>query len=615
MPRARATKTPAKPPANSVIASAARITGRKASARPKSQGTTGWQAEAWKFLDTVGELSFYAEWIENAMSRVTLYIGEETPEGIKRVEDAALLGPLRELYGGDTGQPQMLSAMGGHLAVPGETWLVGLTQPPQTADAPDTWRVLSNDEVKITNGGASVEIDRGDGATEKYRLGDPEKGIDPEALVIRIWDPHPRKWVEANSSVRAALPVLRQIEGLDKHTSATIDSRLAGAGIFIIPSEATFDSPVNGSTPGEGNDDPFLADLMDTMTTAIADRGDASAVVPIVLKVPGQYVDKVKHIAFATQFQAEALELEDRKIRRLANSLNVPAEVLMGLADVNHWTGWLLDDNSIKMHIEPLANVITHGLTTRYYWPALQGNSLTFDPALRRYRIFADTSALRQRPNRSTEAQTLHDKLVITDAALARETGFEESDLLSADANAEEFRRRLTMKTAGGVTTADVTVAALANLGVTITPKPSEVVTAEQVPTGGQPDGQASEPPAIDAPRNPPEQQAAALLTALVLGSEPTVLRAVERGWNKAGRRGKERRPVEAHRLDDCLIGAWEYVPRIAAMTGTNEDRLHRCLDAYARGLLATGAAHDPMALATRLRDEVLGTPPEALSA
>ena len=236
--------------------------------------------------------------------------------------------------------------------------------------ADDSWRVLSNKELKQE--GSKWIIDRGDGQEERYEDGShPERPA--EALVIRIWRPHPAKWVEATSPVRAALPILRELEGLTKHVAATIDSRLAGAGLLVIPKEATFDTPLEADQANVDDStlDPFMQELIAAMITPIRDRASASAVVPPVLRIPGELVDKVQHIKFWSDFSEKVLELIDAKIHRLALSMDMPPEELTGKGDMNHWGGWLATEDGIKLHIEPLCNLICDAITQKYHWPVL----------------------------------------------------------------------------------------------------------------------------------------------------------------------------------------------------------------------------------------------------
>lgn len=589
---------PSKTKPNAIVASAARVMAGRRKSRPS--GAQAWQSEAWGMLDTVGELEFYRQWISNAISQCVLEAVETMPDGEEvPTEDPVVRAAMDALFGGDNGQAEMLAAMGGHIAIPGETWLCGLLEPSPDPDI-DMWRVLSHDEVKEE--GNRWLIDRGDGEPERYQQ--------DQVYVARIWQPHSRKYVQANSSVRSALPILRQLVGLSKRDAANIDSRLVGNGILAVPSEVTFASP--HTAEGDGTDlpeDPFLAALVEAGIAAIENPGSPEALFPLLLRAPAEHLDKIKHLTLHTPLDEKAIQQQEKLIGRLANSLDVPAEVLLGMADVNHWTGWLLDENAIKMHVQPKLSVITRGLTTRYLWPCLQGDADGLDPALRRFKIRGSTAALRQRPNRSAEAQSARESITITDAAWARETGFEESDLLKPDD--PEFRRRVLMRIA--TTSADpaVVVGALAALGVEV----DLPVAAAPPEVPG-----ATEPAALPAPstptvtdvrndRTPPQDQAASLLAV----SEVMVLRAVERGWSRA-RGGRVRKPVPASHLDEAMRGAWDHVHRAAVLTGVDPNRLRPVLDTYARHLLSTGADHDPRALSTLLIRDVLTPEPLPVS-
>lgn len=584
MPRAR--KQPAKPEPNALISSAARVMAGRRKNIPRGIAG-GWQDEAWRMLDTVGELEFYRSWVSNALSRCTLSVAEVMPDDTTQTVTQGLPAEAMDsLFGGEAGQPEMLSAMGGHLSIPGETWLCGLLAPSDQPDGPDVWRVLSRDEVHEE--GNAWRIDRGDGEPERYDATD--------VYMARIWRPHPRLWVEATSAVRSALPILRELVGLSEHVGASIDSRLAGAGILAVPSEVTFAAPPSndGDDPTDAQLDPLLAALIEAGTTAIADRSDASALFPVLVKGPGEHLDKIKHITFATPFDDKAMDLRKEAITRLANSLDVPAEVLTGMADVNHWTGWLLDENAIKMHIEPVLSTITTGLTSRYLWPILQGDAATLDPALRRFKIVGETANLRQRPNRSAEAIQMHDSLTITNKALARETGFEDDDLL--DPASEEFKQRILVDMTKKATNPAVAAALLEAMGISTTV--ALPATSQPTDTGTGP--AQTPPPAIEAPQNdrtPPQQQAAALMAA----AEPLVMRAIERAWNRAGKRGRDRQPIASAEVDALLAGAWDYAGRTAALLGVDPGDLQHALQGYTATILASGEPHSPMALAQAL--------------
>lgn len=610
MPRPK--KSPAFDPPNSFVASAARMTAKRKD-RPLGTGPEPWQLDAWHFFDTCGELAFSSQWQANAMSQVTLRLVVEMPDGtVEEVkDDAAGLGALaveamQALFDGDTGQAQMMAALGVHLSVPGESYLVGL--PPDEADGDygrDMWRVVSNEELRETSPGSGKwELDRGDGIIEHL---DVNENAQVQALIIRIWRNHPRKAVLATSPVRAALPVLHELEGLTKHVASTIDSRLAGAGILLVPSEMTFQTPLtDGTPPTDAEADQFLAELGAAMAAALADQGSPAARVPIVVKAPGQFLQYVQHITFDSPLDDKALALREEAIRRLALSLDMPPEVLLGQADSNHWSAWLISEDAIKIHIEPLAGLVVDALVSRYLWPAMQGPSRVMDPAIKRYRLQADTSKLRQRSLDVSQAMAMHAAFLISDEALLRETRFDPGD---APTDAER-QRRFTELVASGAPGPDIVAAAINIVtGGVVVPMPSTVdgESGGPNPLEGSPPPTLAAPPAApqEAPRTPPQAAAAALVAC----GELAVFRAVERAWNRAGRRGAERRAVPAAGLDAALAGAWDTIPRVAAQLGVDPERLHSALDRYARGLLETGAAHDPAIFNRLLSEQVLAAP------
>jgi hypothetical protein len=627
-----------------LTAAGAQITTRPGG-KPK-QGTVaqGWQDEAWYYYDTVGELAQACQWVANSLSRVDLDVMEVKPDGsVEPTTNPDALAALDALYDGDTGQSDMLATMGVHLSCPGETYLVGVPGDAMNPYAKDLWRVVSNKELRQQAG--QWIIDRGDGIEEKYA--DGSKPDQPaEALVIRIWRPHAAQWVQANSPVRAALPVLRTLEKVSQHIAASADSRLAGAGVFVIPKGATWETPTR---PEDANtDDPTaqaspMGTLTEAMLTPIGDRGNAAARVPIVMALADDLADKVQHIKFDLPFDEQVIPLSDNQIRRLAVSMDMPVEALLGVGDVNHWTGWLISEEGIKVHIEPLVNVICTALTQRYLWPILAGtlidplDSTGVPDEVKRYVIRGDTAALRQRPDMTEQAMALHARMVLTDAALAREVGFDTGDILVP--GSEEFVRRLRMAIAGGVTTGDQTQAALEALGAGLTPAPSEVPAEERHPAIGT-DVPLADPAKVSAPaalpagqgtetRGTPDRAAAvaasaapdpaalrasaasmraAVAAAVAARNGPQVAQygavlavadlAVSRALERAnarlfGRGHGKPRPVTGDRVAEALRDAWTLLPAAAANLGVDPDMLTDGCERYTQELLARGMPHD----------------------
>src|SRR5690606_37614699 len=100
----------------------------------------------------------------------------------------------------------------------------------------------------------------------------------------------------------------------------------------------------------------------------------ASALVPLVLRVPDESADKFKHITFDKGLDSNALELRSESIRRLALGLDCPPELLLGTNSMNHWGGWLMREDVVRAHIEPTLALICDALTIQYLRPVIEEN-------------------------------------------------------------------------------------------------------------------------------------------------------------------------------------------------------------------------------------------------
>jgi len=169
--------------------------------------------------------------------------------------------------------------------------------------------------------------------------------------------------------------------------------------------------------------------LLEAMMTSIADRASASAVVPIVISVPDESADKFTHLTFSEPLDETAGERLDKAIRRLALGLDAPPELLLGTGSMNHWGAWLVLEDVVTTHLEPPLALICDALTTQYFWPVVTGEGFGMAPEqAHQYVIWYDVSDLVVRPNRSTDAMGLFDKGALSQVALRRATGFDETD-------------------------------------------------------------------------------------------------------------------------------------------------------------------------------------------
>lgn len=442
-------------PLASLTASASRLTSEKLTGRIGGQGLKAeWQGDAWDMYELVGEQRFLATTLAARLAQAKFYVGEMTESDLdapEPVEDALMTDLLDALGEGAAGRAQLIYRLAVNLYMAGDGWLVGvpprllpqgarlpssinvqerdIEEPDPTLDATGAaveeidvlslhWMMLSVSEIATNNSG-EVTLKIEDGSTIK---------ANPDDLVmIRVWRSHPARAWEADSPVRSSLPVLRELVGLTMHISAQVDSRLAGAGLLIVPQSAKKALAIAAGLPEDSEEDLFTEALIEAMLTPIGDRSSASAMVPLVITVPDALVDSFQHLTFATPLDGEARNLREEAIRRLALGQDAPPELLLGTAGMNHWGAWLVQEDVVTTHLEPPLALICDALTSQYLWPVLIEQGMTPEAA-HKFVIWYDVSDLVVRPNRSADALELHGRGAISDEALLHYLGFDPGD-------------------------------------------------------------------------------------------------------------------------------------------------------------------------------------------
>jgi hypothetical protein len=210
--------------------------------------------------------------------------------------------------------------------------------------------------------------------------------------------------------------------------SAQVDSRLAGAGMLLVPASAASAVRQQANVNDAGEDsDPLTDALMESMITPIRDRASASAIVPLVVTVPDESIAAFKHMTFAGPLSAISKDLREEAIRRLALGLDAPPEVLLGTAAQNHWGAWLVREDVVSTHLEPPLAILCDALTTQYLQPVLVGGGMTPEQA-RKFVVWYDVSHLVSRPNRFADAMSLYKEGAISSASLRAAGGFGDDD-------------------------------------------------------------------------------------------------------------------------------------------------------------------------------------------
>jgi hypothetical protein len=502
--------------------------------------------------------------------------------------------------------------------VAGDAYIVGKAG---SEDEPDQWFVVSCSEFKRYRGQLRYEWSDG-------TMGTVEEGD----IIIRVWTPHPRRHIWADSPVHAAMPMLWEIERLTRYVFAQIDSRLISAGLLPIPKEASFvedDEEVTGA-------EALTSHLSRVGSMSLKGEGTAAGVMPTVVEMPIEALGKIDLIQFTSELSQQARELRQEAIGRFATAMDFPPEVLSGTGGSNHWSAWHIEESAVKIHIEPLMTRICDALTTAYLQPALK--HLKEDPD--RYIFWYDTAPLTVRPERLKDTLNLYEKGIVGKEAVIIAGDYKLTDLIDEEEDLKAFTRELmkrdpnllqspaVRKVAGyteDILPADAQIAPAAGApGAGPPPPPAP-------PTGIQPTGPTPLPQGSVAEGAPPPVEGEGMVAAVSIPSPVTTLvianAVAVRAFEVAGKRllTRDKRatvqgtaPEALHTRipvngpDHCgklLAGAWDHLSSLAAHLGIEETdvlALRNTLDGYCTQRLLSGKPHDAIVLRDLMQERGL---------
>jgi hypothetical protein len=412
----------------------------------RSAASSAWQAEAWEYYDAIGEIKYAFNLVASVVSRIRIYAAviDNPSDSPASVRDSSTIDPklaaaaeralarLDSAYGGQAG---LLRDAALNLSVAGECYLVQMPELRGTG-LPESWDIRSIDEVTTDARGGYNVISRREQYGAQNAVG--VKKLTNGAFVGRIWRSHPRYSDEADSSLRGLLDLCAELLLLNRTFRATARSRL-NAGALYLPDGLSVasggdpdypydtDNELNPQFVAEEAEDEFEEQLIDAMTTPIRDEESASAVVPLIIRGPAELGEKIKQFKFERSFDATLVQRADRVLERILQGLDVPKDVVTGLANVKYSNALQIDESLYKAHIEPLMLLIADALTIVYLRPYLvaQGYSPT---DVEKIVVWYDPSQVSTRNDRAMDADSGYDRGVVSQAAWRRAHGFSDAD-------------------------------------------------------------------------------------------------------------------------------------------------------------------------------------------
>lgn len=581
---------------------------------------TSWQREAWRFYHCIPELHFAADYMGAACSRVRLYVEKlnkfNHPDG-EVTDDEAVAAIGSTVFGNPAQQAEALNAIGVNLTIAGECYVVGLS--PRNFD-PDKWLVVSTTAFKRRNSEYAINLGYG-----------PEKILKGSDLLVRLWKPD-REWhFRADSPTQACLTVLQEMEELMLYEFSQIDSRLAGGGVVWLPAEMS-NGPSDSATVPQSATDVFNQMALAAQASRKG-RGVAAGVVPQFIEIPGEYIGKMQDrpMTFSSELSDRLKEYKDGARQRLATGMSMPAELLMGMGEVNHISVWSIEESFIKIHVEPMMNLICEGLTRSYLRPLLK--SMGKDPL--RYQISFDTAPLTVRASRLQDTLNLYERRLVNKEAVLLAGNYNPlTDAMGEEESTELFTRELLLRDPTLVAVPAIVEAA--NLDIDM-PEPQVAAVPGDPNAPGPPAPPAPErsvdnqrrpvdPRSTDTgPTRPATNQGTPILASAVLNSSPDAVLAAanvvaRRALEIAGGRLLTRQvrgqfpDVAKHEIHtrvkvsdaqarEALAGAFDHMVLDFAGLGVDTAKMTNLLSGYCWRVLTRGQQHNPQALGQWIND------------
>jgi hypothetical protein len=225
---------------------------------------------------------------------------------------------------------------------------------------------------------------------------------------------------------------------------------------------------------------------------------------------------EVRWLETPRRYGEEERQQRAEAVQTLGRTIELPMERIQGMADLNHWSGWLIDADTYSAYIEPLVGVVTEALAYGLLRLMLAEADPPWPPDLiERMVVAADASQLVQRPDEgkvATEGYTL-EVPALSAESWRKANGFGDDDAPSD----EELQRRLAYMAGLDQGIAAKVLAALGLIPDVVVAEQAAV--AEQVrqqagPSSGDPAGGNTDTPQGPPPGGAPEGRVAVAAAA-----------------------------------------------------------------------------------------------------
>ena len=409
-----------RPPIRAITASARKLDANGTAYQRRLQQP--WQLRSFGYYDTIGEINFTSKFLARQISRVRFYPALRDEEGnIEPITSGAPVELLSQIQDPGGGTTQVQFDFGQQMFLTGEGVLFGY-------DEGTRWKFLWKDEVK-----------RDEMTGQWFRVDYEQRPTGEVGVAYRVWYPHPRWSDLADSPMRAVQDICEVILLLTLGTRSTALTRLVN-DMLVIPQEIS-PAPLTTGMDEDPEMNPFLSDLMEHISNQIEDPGSAAARVPFVMEAAYDYADRIRMVQMHREnvdyMEKDILEFS---IKRLALSLDMSPEDLLGYTDANHWTARSVQLDRWRMFGYNKAELWASSICSAYLRPALLAESY---PDVDQVVIAFDDSQVVISPDRTEDALKAHNDGLINGRAAREALGWKESDQMVGEEKEEWFALKL----------------------------------------------------------------------------------------------------------------------------------------------------------------------------
>lgn len=392
-----------------------------------------WQARALTYYDMIGEVNFSSQFYSRTLAKVRLFPAILDENGDPQEStDPTLVELWNRVQDPGGGRSELQASYGRLMFITGEGYLTCTPDP----DWGEVWEFLSPDELRVQPGGIYTRYRAPQIGTQEY-VNAPDLALEPaegagtapdEIIAYRLWKKHPRYSWWADSSMHAVLDILEELLLLTLAVRSQAKSRAANNGILLWPNEMALPQ-LDSQGDEDPLNDPFFETFEESWVAPIANPGAADAGVPLLVMMAADLIAEVNGGPRFLKFDANDAYAENTMrtelIRRFAMSVDLPPEQLLGMADVNHWSGWLIDEQTWKAHLMPVTQQMCNDFNSAYLRPAAREEGFA---DWKHVVIGYDATEVINHPDRGKDAKDLFDDGELSGEAYRDAKGFEEDD-------------------------------------------------------------------------------------------------------------------------------------------------------------------------------------------